>query len=289
MTAPVTELTADAVAAVLALTVTEEGRTGRRPLDEVNRLALTGLTAGDSPREHWLQGGPNVTAYATVDAVGVAELSALDLPHAVELLAALRQAHPGGRLWAHGDRSAAHLAAAELGLTIERELLLLARGLPVGHPDRPLPTGVTVTSFDPEVDADDWLVLNRAAFVDLPDQADWTPADLDLRLAAPWFDADDFLVARGPDGAMAGFHWTKVDPDAAAGDDLSGEVFVIAVAPEWTGTGLAGALLDQGLSHLAARGLRQVHLFVDADNTRAVALYERAGFARVDADRLYRL
>lgn len=284
----ITTLTSDQTAAVDTLLADEESRSGRRPLDEVNRLALTGLGTGVG-REHWLAGADALTGYATIDAAGVAELSAMDLPHALGLLDALRAAYPQGVLWAHGDRSAAHLAAAQRDLTILRELVLMARELPIGHPDRPLPDGVHVEAFATDRDAEDWLALNRVAFAALPDQGSWTRADLELRLAAPWFDPEDCLVARGPDGSMAGFHWTKVDEGAAADDDVSGEVFVIAVAPDWRATGLAGALLDRGLSHLTARGMRQVHLFVDADNTAAIGLYERAGFRRVDGDRLYRL
>jgi len=282
-------LSHDATAAVQSLLADEESRSGRRPLDEVNRLALTGLTTDAHRSEHWLAGDGALTGYAIVAAGGVAELSATDLPHALELLDALRDAYPHGSLWTHGDRCAGHLAAAVRDLPIERELVLMARQLPLGRPNRPLPDSVTVRPFDSDLDADDWLTVNRVAFADLPDQASWTRADLDLRLAAPWFDPADFLVARASDGSLAGFHWTKVDDSAAAGDDVSGEVFVIAVAPSWLGKGLAGALLDRGLSHLAAPGMRQAHLFVDADNTRAIGLYERAGFHRVDGDRLYRL
>lgn len=273
--------------AVRELLTIEEESSGRRPLDEVNRLALAG--ADTPPREHWLMSDPEPMAYAVVDPDDVAELAARDIPAATALLERVRESHPTGSLWTHGDQSTGHGAARELGLSCSRELLLLARDLPLGRPERPLPDGVTRRAFRREVDADDWIELNARAFADLPDQASWDADDLALRLSAPWFDATDFHIARGPDGSLAGFHWTKVDPDAVADGTVSGEVFVIAVDPHWRGTGLGAALLDHGLQHLADRGMPQAHLFVDADNGAAVSLYEAAGFRRIDGDRLYLL
>jgi mycothiol synthase len=57
-----------------------------------------------------------------------------------------------------------------------------------------------------------------------------------------------------------------------------GEVYVIGVAPSAQGTGLGRALLSAGLCHLRSRGLTQVLLYVEADNTPAVRMYERQGF-----------
>lgn len=274
---------------VLALLADEEARSGRRPLDEVNRLALTGVEGACDACEHWLAQSPDgLLGYAVVNSSDIAEIAATDQEAAEQLLTAVAAAHPKAQLWTHGDHSMGRSAASALGWQPDRELVLLARPLPLDRPERPLPDHFTRMAFDSQRDTDDWLALNRLAFADLPDQADWTAADLQLRLAAPWFDADDFHIARAPDGTLAGFHWTKIDPDAAVGDEVSGEVFVIATDPRWRGTGLGGALLDHGLVHLAERGMRQVHLFADADNSAAIALYERAGFRRIDGDRLFR-
>ena len=91
------------------------------------------------------------------------------------------------------------------------------------------------------------------------------------------------MVARAADGSLAGFHWTKIDPATPS----VGEVFVIAVAESWRGSGLATELLERGLAYLHSHGAQQVQLYVDRSNTRAVTLYERSGFTLVDTDRQY--
>jgi mycothiol synthase len=63
-----------------------------------------------------------------------------------------------------------------------------------------------------------------------------------------------------------------------------GEVYVLGVDPSAQGLGLGGVLLDCGLSHLLARGCDQVLLYVEADNTVALRLYERSGFTEYDRD-----
>lgn len=284
-----TRLTASQQEAVAALFAAEESRSGRRPLDESRRILVTSGSAADQ----WLLIAADGTALAYANVVdSVAELSGLDETAAAEILEAVRESGVADLVWTHGERSVARQAAVAAGLPVVRELLLLSAELP--RQVRPMPADVSLRPFDAERDAEPWLALNRAAFVDLPDQASWSSADLQERLAAPWFDPDDFLLAVDAQGAVIGFHWTKIDPAATVTDDqgqshVSGEVFVMAVAPERQGTGLAGPLLDAGLAHLARRGLTRVHLFVDASNRTAVRLYERAGFSVVDTDRMYRL
>ena len=57
--------------------------------------------------------------------------------------------------------------------------------------------------------------------------------------------------------------------------------FGVSVLKAWWGRGVAGALLDALLAWARQGGVvRKINLRVRADNTRAIALYERLGFVR---------
>ncbi|HEY5834452.1 mycothiol synthase [Streptomyces sp.] len=192
------------------------------------------------------------------------------------------------RVWAHGGHPVARHLAARLGLKLFRELRQMRRPLdPVlGDLAEPrLPAGVTVRTFVPGQDDAAWLAVNAAAFAHHPEQGSLTQRDLDDRMAEPWFDpAGFFLAFRGP--VLVGFHWTKVHAEEGGG---VGEVYVLGVAPTEQGGGLGRALTAIGLRHLARdRGLRTAMLYVDADNTPAVAVYERLGFRVHEVDLMYR-
>ena len=90
------------------------------------------------------------------------------------------------------------------------------------------------------------------------------------------------LILAEDASGVVGFHWTKRH------DATTGEVYVLGVDPEASGRGIGKALLWAGLHHLRDIGCHEVELFVDADNEPAVELYERAGFAIVRTDVLYR-
>ena len=219
----------------------------------------------------------------------------------------------GMRLWAHGESEAARGLAESLGFSRARVLWQMRRSLMTPLPDSPLPEGVHLRTFLPGIDDEAWLAVNAAAFADLPDQGGWTAEDLQRRLDESWFDPSGFLIAVDEQGAIAGFHWTKVhgghhdhgdaDHDAidhahlhaegvehshGHGHEALGEVYVIGVNPTHQGTGLGRALLVAGLRSLAARGLTQAMLYVDAANTPAIALYSSLGFTHWDTDVLYR-
>lgn len=188
---------------------------------------------------------------------------------------------PRVRIWAHGQLPAAETIAMAAGMQPVRHLCRYTRSL-TDLPDVPLPPGVTVRPFQ-SGDAAAWLVLNAEAFVDLPDQGSWTRADLEERLAQPWFDPEGFLLAFDDDG-LVGFHWTKVHGGAAHPHDSTGEVYVLAVADRSRGTGLGSALTALGLHYLQGLGLATVMLYVDLQNTAGVSMYQRLGFACADCD-----
>ncbi|HEY5784299.1 MAG TPA: mycothiol synthase, partial [Microlunatus sp.] len=147
------------------------------------------------------------------------------------------------------------------------------------------PAGISLRTFRPGLDEEEWLAVNARAFALHPEQGSLTRADLEQREAEPWFDPDGFFVAvrdEPGDGSIVGFHWTKREPGSP-----TGEVYVIGVDPAAGVRGLGTPLLGVGLRHLRDTGADEVDLYVEADNTRALALYHRYGFSLVTADVMY--
>ncbi|WP_434993409.1 mycothiol synthase [Arthrobacter sp. Ld5] len=204
--------------------------------------------------------------------------------------AVLAEGITGLRGWSHGNHSAAADLAERFGYAPVRELWrmrLTRAAVTETVPPLRLPDGVVVRPFVRGQDEAAWLAANAAAFAHHPEQGATTRADLEARMAEDWFDAEGFLLAvRESDDALLGFHWTKVHP-ATGGHPAIGEVYVVGVTPESQGMGLGKALTIAGVEHLHGRGLQAIMLYVDADNTAAVALYRRLGFTRWDVDVMY--
>jgi mycothiol synthase len=187
----------------------------------------------------------------------------------------------GGRVnWWVFEPTSAHTALADdADLVQGRTLYQMRRPLPTD-----MPVTITTRSFVPGTDDDEWLRVNNQAFAEHGEQGGWTIDTFRQRQQEPWFDADGFRVldasqldAANNDDRMAGFCWTKVHP--ASGDEQAlGEIYVIAVDPEFHGRGLGAQLTLAGLEHLADSGIRTGMLYVDADNTTAVTMYRRLGF-----------
>ncbi|PUB23991.1 mycothiol synthase [Promicromonospora sp. AC04] len=198
------------------------------------------------------------------------------------------------RVWAHGDLESARGFARASGLRAVRELLFLTRPTTPTTPTRPLaaetaapglpeaPAGYRLRTFRPGADDAAWLRVNARAFATHPEQGRMTLDDLRARQAEPWFDPEGFflLVPDGADDAdPVAFQWTKTEP-GQPDDARDGEIYALGVDPEHQGKGLGRLLTDVGLAHLAQAGATRAVLYVEGDNSPALATYERAGFTR---------
>jgi len=273
--------------------------------------------------------GDRLAGYAHLDITDVVAGSSAELVVDPELrgrhLGRILVAHvlaetPDGRLrlWSHGEHPAAASLSAAMGFTRMRSLWQLRRSLFAPLPAPHVPPGVEIRTFRPGVDDQAWLALNARAFASHPEQGSWTQADLDQRMAEPWFSPDGFFLAIRPDqdGRLVGFHWTKVHGEIEHldghrhhhkpahqhhqehprrvdhvgnlhGHEPIGEVYVVGVDPGEQGNGLGRALTLVGLRHLRALGLPDAMLYVDSDNTPAIRLYTDLGFTRWDSDVMF--
>jgi len=275
--APVSTARLDAVGRTAAVELADriEAEDGAPPLSDQARSRI----GADGGTDLTVYQGSELVGYGRVDD-GAAEVTGQPAVLADLLRAAAETAGGQLQVWSHGTHSRLVHALEATGFTQTRELHQLRRPLDdTSLPPEPnLPPDVHVRTFHPGHDETAWLALNAAAFASHPEQGRWTRADLDARMAEPWFDPAGFFLAERA-GQLVAFHWTKIHPG-----DL-GEVYVLGVAPDAQGLGLGRALLLRGLHHLAQRGCSDVLLYVDGDNTAALALYERSGFTRYDVDR----
>ncbi len=194
------------------------------------------------------------------------------------------QRSDGGELtiWVDDDDLGTTLAAVSVahGMTLRRTLHEMRVELP-------LATKATVRTraFVPGADDAAWLRVNNRAFADHGEQGGWTLDTLALRQREPWFHANGFLIHE-IDDQIAAFCWTKIHQ--VPGSEPVGEIYVIAVDPEFHGHGLGKQLTLAGLDSMTARGITTATLFVDGDNAAALSLYLSLGFSIFRTRRAYR-
>ncbi len=181
------------------------------------------------------------------------------------------------QLWIREVSGDDDAAARRHGFEPYRDLWQLRCKLPAE------PSGIETRPFTP-ADIDEFVAVNNLAFHWHPEQGGLRSDDVRERMSEPWFDADGFrLHHRG--GRLAGFCWTKVH---AAHTPRLGEIYVIAVAPDFAGRGLGRQMTLAGLDWLSGRGLTVGMLYVESDNHPANAVYRRIGFEHHHTDRAYR-
>lgn len=182
------------------------------------------------------------------------------------------------RWWASPATDATDEIAAPAGLAPTRDLLHLRVPLPAAEPD----ADVAIRTFTP-ADVDAWIDVNNRAFHWHPEQSGMTRARLAALTSEPWFDPAGFLLHEHQ-GRLAGFCWTKLHHDHSP---LLGEIFVIAVDPDFHGRGLGRTLTLAGLRWLHRAGAVVGGLYVESDNAPAIAAYERIGFTLHHIQRAY--
>jgi mycothiol synthase len=263
---------------------------GRQPLSDHLRMELA---HGGGP------GFAAVTADADGHLAGYAQLALINGVRNIELVVAPEDradpsiardllaaavdvvAQDGGgpvQWWAFDAGAGDDELAASAGLAMTRELVQMRRPLPTG-----MPVEVATRTFVPGEDEGAFLAVNNRAFASHPEQGGWTRDTLAQREDESWFDPAGFLLHER-DGRLAAFCWTKLHRGE---DPVLGEIYVIAVDPDFQGLGLGKQLTLAGLASIADRGVTVGMLYVDGGNTAAVMMYERLGFDAQRTDRAY--
>ena len=198
------------------------------------------------------------------------------------------------RLWVHNENLAANNLATSFNFEKIRTVLQMQKQLTEIEKLPEIDPKIIIRSFLPGLDSNDWLSLNNKVFKDHPEQSDWQLSDLNHRLGEEWFDEKGFFIA-SLNNQMIGSTWTKIHgalthDHGGSHDHLAiGEIYITAVDPAHSGSGLGRALTITALNYLKYQGLTDAMLYVDFDNARALKLYKSLGFAESGKDILYRL
>ena len=198
------------------------------------------------------------------------------------------------RIWSHGDLPAAKAIAASLKLERLWSNLLMSKSL---GEIQSVVSKYPIRTFIPDLDNQAFLSLNNKVFANYPDQGGWSEDDLKVRLNESWFDKKGFFVAEDK-GELIGFCWTKIHgahthshngEEDDHGHDALGEIYVLAVNPDYKGQGVGRDLTITGLNYLKYQGLNNVMLYVGVENKPAFNLYKSLGFNEFGSDVMYRV
>jgi len=198
------------------------------------------------------------------------------------------------RIWSHGDLPAAKAIAASLKLERLWSNLLMSKTL---GEIQPVTSKYPIRTFIPGLDNQAFLALNNKVFANYPDQGGWSEDDLKVRVNESWFDDKGFFVAEDR-GELIGFCWTKIHGahthshtggDDDHGHEALGEIYVLAVNPDYKRQGIGLDLTITGLNYLKYQGLNNVMLYVGVGNKPAFKLYKSLGFNEFGSDVMYRV
>ena len=198
------------------------------------------------------------------------------------------------RIWSHGDLPAAKAIAASLNLERLWSNLLMSKSL---GEIQPVTSKHPIRTFLTDFDNQAFLSLNNKVFANYPDQGGWSEDDLKVRLNEEWFDEKGLFVAEDK-SELIGFCWTKIHgahthshngEEDDHGHDALGEIYVLAVNPDYKGQGVGRDLTITGLNYLKYQGLNNVMLYVGVENKPAFNLYKSLGFNEFGSDVMYRV
>ena len=200
----------------------------------------------------------------------------------VELVAALRESLVATdsltQIWIEDAQMDDDNLLNSIGFSSYRDLWQMRCKFPPngeGIPTRPFICGVDDKAF---------LEVNSRAFSWHPEQGSLDLSKLNDLFKEEWFDDEGFLLLEVKN-RLAGFCWTKVHHQ---GDLTVGEIFAIAVDPDFHGRGFGKPLTISGLNYLANVGADLGMLYVEADNIPAIRIYEDIGFTHFSTNRAYR-
>jgi len=167
------------------------------------------------------------------------------------------------------------------GFSPHRELHQMRCDLPIGA------AVLQTRALNPDIDLGALVEVNNRAFASHPDQGTLTVDSLRATMEESWFSAEGVRIFE-LDGRIAGFCWTKVHkyPLHPRTPD-HGEIYVIAIDPDFHGRGLGVPMTASGLSWLADQGLPTAMLYVEADNSPAIRTYRRLGFTVTRTDKAW--
>src|SRR5690625_838774 len=244
---------------------------------------LPGATPGQGDPQGEVSSAVDLLGYAQIDD-GAAEL-AIHPDHrrrglGRQLVTAVLT-EPQVRLWAHGDLPAADALAEQLDLARVRALCSRAAPPPAGRPQGPTRTDIHVRACTPGRAEAGWLAVTARACAGRPGQGRLTRADLDARMAQPWFDPSMFFLAEEVSSArLLGSLWVKIEGTV-------GEIYALGVHPDAQGRGVGGLLTAHAMAAFAGAGLDRLELYVEGENTAAIHTYTRVGFTKERADVQY--
>jgi len=287
---------------VLALIKAAHDFDGTPPIAEHVLLHLR--HGGDKSDSHIMfEEGNQVIAYAhldTTDLVAGPSVEAVVHPNhrgkglgSLILKEAIKVCGDKTRIWSHGDLPAAKAIAKSLKLERLWSNLLMSKSL---GEIQPITSKYPIRTFIPDFDNQEFLSLNNKVFANYPDQGGWSEDDLKVRLNESWFDEKGFFVAEDK-GDLIGFCWTKIhgahthshNGEDDHGHEALGEIYVLAVNPDYTGQGVGRDLTITGLNYLKYQGLNNVMLYVGVENKPAFNLYKSLGFNEFGSDVMYRV
>ena len=147
----------------------------------------------------------------------------------------------------------------------------------------PLGAAISTRTFIAGADNDAFLAVNARAFSWHPEQGGLDSEQLEKIFLEDWFDSEGFLLLE-IDNSLAGFCWTKLH----RGESLVlGEIYAIAIDPDFHGKGYGKPLTIAGLNHLMSIGADLGMLYVESDNKPAIRIYEDIGFTHFSTNRAY--